>query len=127
MISNLPVELQNKIFLYAAEHPCAKMIKQKRGRREEHKIIEAYDFMFYKNQYTNPMWKVGWCTLCKKNGRKLFYERFIHKSYVCKCCCDLKVIAYYHKYFDNNDVNDDATEYDTEDEDDNDTEPETEP
>ena len=30
MISNLPVELQNKIFFYAAEHPCAKMIKEKR-------------------------------------------------------------------------------------------------
>ena len=28
MISNLPVELQNKIFFYAAEHPCAKMIKR---------------------------------------------------------------------------------------------------
>ena len=27
MISNLPVELQNKIFYYCAEHPCAKMIK----------------------------------------------------------------------------------------------------
>ena len=26
-ISNLPVELQNKIFYYCAEHPCAKMIK----------------------------------------------------------------------------------------------------
>jgi hypothetical protein len=30
MISNLPVELQNKIFFYAAEHPCAKIIKQQR-------------------------------------------------------------------------------------------------
>ena len=29
MISNLPLELQNKIFFYATEHPCAKMIKQK--------------------------------------------------------------------------------------------------
>ena len=29
MISDLPQELQNKIFFYAAEHPCAKMIKQK--------------------------------------------------------------------------------------------------
>ena len=28
MICNLPVELQNKIFYYVAEHPCAKMIKQ---------------------------------------------------------------------------------------------------
>jgi hypothetical protein len=28
MISDLPVELQNKIFFYAAEHPCAKIIKQ---------------------------------------------------------------------------------------------------
>ena len=27
MISNLPVELQNKIMFYALEHPCAKMIK----------------------------------------------------------------------------------------------------
>ena len=28
MISNLPVELQNQIFYYYAEHPCAKMIKE---------------------------------------------------------------------------------------------------
>ena len=28
MISNLPVELQNKIFYYCAEHPCAKMIRK---------------------------------------------------------------------------------------------------
>ena len=27
MISDLPVELQNKIMFYALEHPCAKMIK----------------------------------------------------------------------------------------------------
>ena len=27
MISNLPVELQNKIMFYTLEHPCAKMIK----------------------------------------------------------------------------------------------------
>ena len=26
-IQDLPIELQNKIFYYAAEHPCAKMIK----------------------------------------------------------------------------------------------------
>ena len=26
-ISNLPVEIQNKIFFYYAEHPCAVMIK----------------------------------------------------------------------------------------------------
>ena len=28
MISDLPVELQNQIFFYYAEHPCAKMIKE---------------------------------------------------------------------------------------------------
>ena len=28
-ISNLPVELQNNIFYYYAEHPCARMIKQR--------------------------------------------------------------------------------------------------
>ena len=27
-IQDLPIELQNKIFYYAAEHPCAKMIKK---------------------------------------------------------------------------------------------------
>ena len=27
-INNLPLEIQNKIFLFYAEHPCAKMIKQ---------------------------------------------------------------------------------------------------
>ena len=28
MICDLPLELQNKIFFYAAEHPCAEMIKK---------------------------------------------------------------------------------------------------
>ena len=28
MISDLPVELQNKIFFYAAEHPCATIIRR---------------------------------------------------------------------------------------------------
>ena len=27
-IQDLPIELQNKIFYYTAEHPCAKMIKK---------------------------------------------------------------------------------------------------
>ena len=30
MISNLPVELQNKIMFFVLEHPCAKIIKQQR-------------------------------------------------------------------------------------------------
>jgi len=30
MISNLPVELQNKIFFYAAEHPVAEIVRNQR-------------------------------------------------------------------------------------------------
>ena len=34
-INNLPLELQNKIFYYAAEHPCAVMIKEYNEDKDE--------------------------------------------------------------------------------------------
>ena len=55
MISNLPVELQNKIFFYAAEHPCAK-------------IIKSYRTPFIK--YAT----IGTCERCRRHGRKLNLE-----------------------------------------------------
>ena len=51
MICDLPVELQN-MFYYAAEHPCAKMIKSYRTP--------------FKNYAT-----IGTCKRCGRHGRKL--------------------------------------------------------
>ena len=70
MISNLPVELQNKIFFYAAEHPCAKMIKKHIEITEEDEI----DWYFCRpsnvlSELTNSF--VGSCDHCDKNGRMI--------------------------------------------------------
>ena len=37
-IDNLPLEIQNKIFYYYAEHPCAKMIKNQIAILTKHQI-----------------------------------------------------------------------------------------
>ena len=51
MISNLPQELQNKIF-YFLEHPCAEMIKENQKEPRE----EPYKYRKYKPvQYDNIM------------------------------------------------------------------------
>ena len=76
MIRNLPQELQNKIFFYYAEHPCAKMIKEIAPRIDN---IIGY-----------PKYFISKCDECRKNGRNL-YEKIEH-YYVClKCWKILKV------------------------------------
>ena len=70
MISNLPVELQNQIFYYYAEHPCAKMIKEIAPRIDN---IIGY-----------PKYFIYTCDECGKNGRNL-YEKIEH-YYVCLKC-----------------------------------------
>ena len=52
MISNLPVELQNRIFFYYAEHPCAKMIKEKRDYIMDNgswarRILDEYGCLYH--------------------------------------------------------------------------------
>ena len=64
MISDLPVELQNKILLYAAEHPCAKMIKD--------------CHVSPSNEY------IGTCFYCNTRGRKMRLRREIFPT--CKSC-----------------------------------------
>ena len=41
-IQNLPNELQNKIFYFTAEHPCAKMIKDEKDKQRS-MMIETVD------------------------------------------------------------------------------------
>ena len=67
-IDNLPSELQNKIFYYYAEHPCAEMIK-------------AYQPPFMKYP------TIGTCQICERHGRKLNLEiRAYSGDYVCISC-----------------------------------------
>ena len=42
-IQDLPIELQNKIFYYAAEHPCAKMIKDIYKEKHIHDVEYVLD------------------------------------------------------------------------------------
>ena len=113
----LPLELQNKIYSYVGVHPCAKMIKKNRWSQTEHYIF-YHDCMIYENPYRRRKWRAGECMLCKKNGRKLYYERYIYKSEVCKCCCNFKSIAYYQEYYDDDDDDNDSDNYKDSDDDD---------
>ena len=103
MISNLPVELQNKILFYCAEHPCSKMIKDeciKQGLSEknesnwnEHGLVFYFDdrdnFIDFYFEARNAS-----CYLC---NNMLEHERLIHRVYddegldkiVCDSCCSL--------------------------------------
>ena len=80
MISNLPLELQNKIFYYYAEHPCAKIIKQQRDYilnnsswAKEcineygclHHVFEWYDYKILRNRHINLRW---WYLLTELGG-----------------------------------------------------------
>ena len=81
MISNLPLELQNKIFFYATEHPCAKMIKEQRdyilnksGSWAKqcidkygclHNVFEWYDYKILRNRHINLRW---WYLLTELGG-----------------------------------------------------------
>ena len=40
----LPQELQNKMFYYAAEHPCAEMIKEYNEDKDEYDEIKPYKY-----------------------------------------------------------------------------------
>ena len=97
----LPQELQNKIFYYAAEHPCAKMIK-------------AYQPPFMKYPTT------GTCQICERHGRKLNLKIQAYSGdYVCISCdnsypfsgeyCRLSFLV------DNEVVNDSHHSYDSDD------------
>ena len=40
---SLPVELQNKVFYYCFQHPCATMVQEEMDRRFEH-AFQTYDW-----------------------------------------------------------------------------------
>ena len=89
MISDLPVELQNKIFFYCAEHPCAKMIKELAPRIDTSLSYPTY--FIYK------------CDECGKNKRNL-YEKIEH-YYVCLKCWEIlkeKILENNLKYYKRN-------------------------
>ena len=100
----LPQEFQNKIFYYAAEHPCAEMIK-------------AYQPPFVK--YAT----IGTCDRCGRHGRKLNLEILAESGDdICISCdnsypfsgeyCRLSFLV------DNEIVNDENHSYDSYDSDD---------
>ena len=74
MISDLPIELQNKIMFYVLEHPCATMLKEyiNSTHIEVHYILNCKSII-YKNPYKRPIWKAGRCKQCKRNGIKLYW------------------------------------------------------
>ena len=133
-ISDLPVELQNKIFFYAAEHPIAKIVRKHIEITEE-KEMSGY-FCYPSNVLDEISCRtagvfVGSCDHCNKNGRILDGNWLICTGAdVCiKCLNDDKIRKLYYNDFipvyddydcvinnDNNDNNNDNND-DTEDED----------
>ena len=100
MISNLPVELQNKIFCYAAEHPCAKMIRKHLGITEEDET-EGY-FCFPSNVLIEiSNYFPGSCEFCKRNGRMSNCLWFAYTGdMICrKCLKDEQVRQLYYHHF----------------------------
>ena len=65
MISYLPVELQNNIFYYTAEHPCAKISKD--------------------CEFSPSNEQTGTCLYCNKHGRKLRFGEGMPKCKSCVC------------------------------------------
>ena len=43
VVKNLPNELQNKVFYYSFQHPCATMMQDEMDRRFEH-VFQMYDW-----------------------------------------------------------------------------------
>ena len=119
-IENLPLELQNKVCSYVGVHACAKMIKRKMTDSEEpfdeDHYIFLHDCILYKNPYRRHIWRAGNCMLCKKNGRKLYYEKYVYKSNVCKRCFNFSPGTYY-EYSSTEDENSDEDSYEDSDED----------
>ena len=90
-IQDLPIELQNKIFYYTAEHPCAKMIKEvykfdvyvpiilsadEHGRLKVEDIsIPCYIFRISNQKNIilsqNPISEIFWNNLITKIKRKI--------------------------------------------------------
>ena len=66
MISNLSQELQTKIFFYAVEHPCAKIIKDEYNEHY-HEEIENFDFKHC--YFSLVFWEPCYCWCCQKHGR----------------------------------------------------------
>ena len=110
MISNLPVELQNKIFYYCAEHPCAKIMKI--YYRGDFRDFEEFNHMgFARAIKLRKSFRCGDCKRCKKRGRKLYeYETDsfgVKEILLCKSCvisvttdyCNLHKVGNLKQYF----------------------------
>ena len=88
MISNLPVEIENVIFYYCAEHPCAKMIEKQihiltkdLGNQETSYIIDNGLFVrgtHYFETYTSSFKKTKivnrWSGICDALADTLAYK-----------------------------------------------------
>ena len=100
MISNLPVELQNKIFFYCAEHPCAKIMKIY-YRRDFRDFKEFKDKGFTRAIELRRSFRGGDCKICEKRGRKLYeYETEI---FLCKSCVVSATTDYYRRLYHSRD------------------------
>ena len=102
MISYLPLELQKQIFFCAAEHPCAKMIKDeciKQGVSEKNVwILNVHDTLYYYDDRDNfsDFYFEARHTSCNMCNNKLVHERSIHRvdddgldNIVCDSCYSL--------------------------------------
>ena len=99
-IDNLPLELQNKIFYYYAEHPCAKMIRKHIELSEED---EEEGYFCYPSNVLSKLSNVfpASCDYCKKNGRKIaMYWLCRTGDHACiKCITDETIKEKYYHYF----------------------------
>ena len=100
--SDLPIEIENIIFFYAAEHPCAKMIKDecsKQGLSEKNEfILGVHGTLYYADDRDNFSdfyfeARTASCNLC---NNELVHERLIYRiedddvdTIVCDSCYSL--------------------------------------
>ena len=91
-ISNLPVEIQNKIFFYYAEHPCAVMIKnfilcEECGREKQ---------KHHKCKYC----KQRFCCFCDDYEKVQYRSKHKDDELVCSdCLSDDGLFQHFHKMY----------------------------
>ena len=99
-LRQLPVELQNKIFFYVAEHPCAKMIRKHIELSEED---EEGGYFCYPSNVLSELSNVfpASCDYCKKNGRMINWQWFGSTGdKICqKCLKDEEIKKQYYNHF----------------------------